>query len=143
MKYLRWALGVLLGLYVLRNLYYFALTVGAKTGAMPLTGDNAAVKPFVDSLALWFVALWAVLIVAYAIASFRFFRGGKATTPLLVAVALDAVTLFIMRSMATYQQLVPADVKQLDLIGVVTMAAVLVIAWWTERGSAPTSTAAA
>jgi len=143
MKYLRWALGVLLGLYVLRNLFYFTLTVGSKTGAMPLTGDNTAVGPFVDALAWWFIALWAVLIVAYTIAAFRFIRGGKATIPLLVAVVLDAVTLFIMRGMTTYQQLIPADVKQLDLIGVIVMVAVLAITWWTERGAAPASAAAA
>jgi hypothetical protein len=143
MKYLRWALGALVGLYVLRNLYYFGLTVGSKTGAMALTGDNAAVKPFVDALAWWFIVLWAALIVAYTIAAFRFLRGGRATIPMLVAVVLDAGTLFVMRGMATYQQLIPTDVKQLDLIGVITMAVVLVLAWWTERGSAPATTATA
>jgi len=81
--------------------------------------------------------------VAYTIAAFRFIRGGKATIPLLVAVVLDAVTLFIMRGMTTYQQLIPADVKQLDLIGVIVMVAVLAITWWTERGAAPASAAAA
>jgi len=142
MKYLRPALGVLLGLYVLRNLYYFALTVGDKTGAMPLTGANAGFKPFTDALAWWQIAIWTVLIIAYVIATLRLFRGGKATVPLAVGFVLDAASLIIMRGMATYQQIVPADVQQMDIICVVAVLVGLVVVWWTERSSAPTAAAA-
>lgn len=142
MKYLRWALGVLLGLYVLRNLYYFALTIGDKTGAMPLTGANAGFKPFTDAFAWWQVAIWVVLIAAYVVATLRLFRGGKATVPLAVGFVLDAASLIIMRGMATYQQIVPADVKQMDIICVVAVLVALVVVWWTERSSAPTTATA-
>jgi hypothetical protein len=140
MKYLRPALGVLLGLYVLRSLYYFALTVGSKTGLMPLTGDNAGFQSLVDSIAVWQVVLWGVAIAAYAVATFRYFRGGKALLPLAVGFVLDGAMYLMLRGMPAYQA-APQEVQQLDLLCLVAVAVAVVVTWWTER-SAPSAAAA-
>lgn len=142
MKYLRWALGVLLGLYVLRNLYYFALTVGDKTGAMPLSGANVAFKPLVDSLGWLHVGLWAVAIIGYVVATLRYFRGGKALIPLVVGGAFDAITYMMLRTIPAYQA-APQQVQQIDQLCLIGVLVAVVLTWWTERSSAPASAAAA
>jgi len=141
MKYLRWALGVLLGLYVLRNLYYFALTVGSKTGLMPLTGDNAGFQSLVNSLAVWHVVLWGVSIAAYAVATVRYFRGGKALIPVAVGFVLDGAMYLMLRGMPAYQA-APQQVQQVDMLCLVAIAVAVVVTWWTERSAAPSAAAA-
>ena len=141
MKYLRWALGVLVGLYVLRNLYYFVLTVGGKTGMMPLTGANTGFEPLVAAFAWWQLVAWAVAIGAYAMATVRYFRGGKALIPLVVGFLIDAAMLVMLRGMAAYQQVVPADVQQMDIICIAGVFVAVVLTWWTERSSSSNAAA--
>jgi hypothetical protein len=141
MKYLRWALGVLLGLYVVRNLYYFALTVGSKTGLMPLTGANTGFQSLVDSIPVWQVVLWGAAIAAYVVATVRYFRGGKALIPLAVGFVLDGAMYLMLRGMPAYQA-APQEVQQLDLLCLVVVAVAVVVTWWTERSASPSAAAA-
>ncbi|HEX6859357.1 MAG TPA: hypothetical protein VF138_04050 [Caulobacteraceae bacterium] len=141
MKYVRWALGALVGLYVLRNLYYWVLTAGSKSGLMPLSGDNVGFQSLIDAIALWQVVVWAVAIAAYAVAALRLLRGGKALVPLAAGFVLDGGLYLMMRQIPAYQA-APAQVQQIDMLCLAAVAVAVVITWWTERSSAPSAAAA-
>ena len=143
MKYVRLALGALLGLYVLLGLYHMGVTVGHKAGLLTsLPGDAARVVPLMNALAWWQVAVWVVAIVAYAIAAWRLLRGGKALVPYLVAFVLDPAVWLIVKSGAVYNQVFSASEQQMDYYIMGALLVGLVLTWWTERGSAPSAAAA-
>jgi hypothetical protein len=137
MKYLRPALGVLLGLYVLRSLYFFSLTAGAKLGLMA-AGQYGSL---IDAIPIWQVVIWGAAIVAYVVAVVRFFRGGKALIPLVVAFVLDTGFYLLIKGVPAYAATVSPQDQQIDMISVGVLLVVIVLTWWTER-SAPAAAAA-
>jgi hypothetical protein len=137
MKYLRPALGVLLGLYVLRSLYFFVLTAGAKLGLMA----GGQYSSLIDAIPVWQVVIWAVAIIGYAIAVYRYFRGGKALVPLVVAYVLDTGFYLLIKGVPAYTATVSAQDQQIDMISVGVLLVVVALTWWTER-SAPAAAAA-
>lgn len=137
MKYLRPALGVLVGLYALRSLYFFTLTAGVKLGAM----GPGQYGSLIDAIPVWQVVIWGVAIVGYAIAVYRYFRGGKALIPLVVAYVLDTGFYLLIKDVPAYTATVSAQDRQIDMISVGVLLVVVVLTWWTER-SAPAAAAA-
>jgi hypothetical protein len=137
MKYLRPALGALLGLYVLRSLFFFGLTVAHMAG---LTA-SAQYGALIDAFAAWQVVLWGVAIVAYIIATLRLFRGGKALIPLAAGLVLDTAFYMMIKDIPAYATSLSAMDQQIDLYGLAALVVVALVTWWTER-SAPAPAAA-
>jgi len=129
MKYLRPALGVLLGLYVLRSLFFFGLTVAHKAG---LTA-SAQYGALIDAFPLWQVLLWGVAIAAYIVATLRFFRGGKALIPLVAGLVLDTAFYVMIKDIPAYAASLSAMDQQIDLYGLAALVVIALVTWWTER----------
>ena len=137
MKYLRPALGVLLGIYVLRSLVFFALTVGHMTGV----AASAQYGALIDTFAVWQVVLWGVAIAAYIVATLRLFRGGKALIPLAGGLVLDTAFYMMIKDIPAYAASLSVMDQQIDLYGLAAVVAVALITWWTERTTTAAATA--
>jgi len=142
MKYVRWALGVLVGLYALTALYHMVLTVGHKTGmAMSLPGA-ADMGGLMDAIAWWQVVVFLLAVIGYGVAAFRLLRGGKALVPYAAALVLDAIGWLTIRSTAAYQSAFSAEQLQMDYYVMGALLIGLALVWWTERDASPTVVAA-
>jgi hypothetical protein len=134
MKYVRWALGVLVGLYTLMGLYHTVLTVGHKAGvALP---GGAGMEGLMDAIAWWQVAIWLVAMVAYGVAAWRLLRGGKALVPYVVGFVLDTAAWLMLKSTAAYQAAFTPEQLQMDYYVMGALLVGLALTWWTERDSA-------
>jgi len=129
MKYLRPALGALLGLYVLRSLYFFALAAGGKFGMM----DPGQYATLIDAIPVWQIVVWGLAIVAYVVATIRFFRGGKALMPLAIGFILDAGFYLLLKNVPAYVAQVSAQDQQIDMLSMFVLLVMIAVTWWTER----------
>jgi hypothetical protein len=135
MKYVRWALGVLVGLYTLMGLYHVVLTVGHKSGmALALPGATE-MAGLMDAIAWWQVAVWVVAMVAYGLAAWRLLRGGKALVPYVVGFVLDTAAWLMLKSTAAYQAAFTPEQLRMDYYVMGALLVGLVLTWWTERDS--------
>lgn len=137
MKYLRWALGVLIGFYALISLLPLGSTVLFKLGKL----DAAAAEmqryvPLMNEMAPWHLVLWLVGVVLYLVAVWRLFRGGQALMAYLAAFVLDVVSLYVMRGGQAYAQVFTADELKMDYYILAALAVGGLLIWLTERAKA-------
>jgi branched-subunit amino acid ABC-type transport system permease component len=142
MKYVRIALGVLLGLYALMGLFNFGTGAAVKSGAMALPASMAKYGPLIEALAWWQVIALIVTMLIYLVAAWRLIRGGKALILYLVAVVIDTALWLYAKTMPVYGEVfTPAELQmEYAFMGAVVVG--FLIVWWTERSSAPTATPA-
>lgn len=143
MKFVRMALGVLLGLYVLLGGYHAVVTIGHKTGAMTaLPADAQRVVPLMDAIGWWQILLWIVALVLYAVVAWRLLRAINTARLFAVAFVVDIVGFLTVRTMPVYTQVfTPAELRvDYYITGALVLA--LLVTWWSERGSSPSTAAA-
>jgi hypothetical protein len=143
MKYLRWALGVLLAFYGLWTLYPLGMTAAHKLGRLgEIPTEAQRFIPLMVATPWWQVALWAVGVGLYLATAVRLFRGGRALTLFGGAFVVDLANMAIMRSSEVYARTFTADELAMDYYVVAFLVAAGLAIWWSERGrSAPTATA--
>lgn len=134
MKYLRWALGVLLGLYALMGLYPAGVTVGHKTGLLTnLPADAARMVPLMDAMAWWQVVVWIAALLILGFAAWRLLRGGKALLPFAIGFVVDIGGWLTVQSMDAYRQIFTARELQMDYYILGGLLVALLLTWWIER----------
>ena len=143
MKYVRLALGVLVGLYALTGLYHAGLTIGHKTGAIAAGGEAVRMIPLMDAMAWWQVVIWVAGLVVFLVAAWRLLRGGKALKPYVVAFVINIGGWLTIQGSDAYAQVFTAAERQIDYYMLAALVGIGAAIWWTERDTAPAIAAAA
>lgn len=143
MKYVRWALGALVGIYALMGLWHAGLTIAHKSGAYVSTDEMVArMVPLMEAMAWWQVALWVLSLAFMLLATWRLIRGGAAFMPYVVGFVLNIGGWLTIQGSAAYQGAFSAAERQMDYYMLAGLVFIAVIIWWTERERAPAATVA-
>ena len=142
MRYLRWAIAALLGVYCLWSLMPLGGTAAYKAGMVELPADQLKYQPLMEATPWAQLALWAVVVALYLYAVWRLVRGRPAFRIYAVAFALDLVNYAWVRATGVYDD-VMGEAITTDYLILAGMFAVGVYLWWSERGAPPASRALA
>ena len=143
MKYVRLALGVLVGLYALTGLYHAGLTIGHKTGAIAAGGEAVRMIPLMDAMAWWQVVIWVAGLVVFLVAAWRLLRGGKALKPYVVAFVINIGGWLTIQGSDAYAQVFTAAERQIDYYMLAALVGIGAAISWTERDTATAAAVAA
>lgn len=143
MRFLRMALGVVVGAYGVFCTFPIAANVLYKLGQMPApTGDAARMIPLWEATAWWELAAWAVIVVLFLVTGFRLVRGRPAFALYVLTVLADGALWWVMHAKEAYQQVFTPAELQLDYVTLAGMTLVGVFIWLAERRPAPRAASA-
>jgi hypothetical protein len=140
MKYLRVALGVLVGAYALYSLFPIGTNAAYKLGLLGVSEGEARLIPLWEATPWWQLAVWAALTAFLLHVAWRLVRGRTALTAYVVALLLYAALWWTMQAQPAYQQAFTPAELQLDYLMLLAMALVGGLIWWVE--GRPDATAA-
>lgn len=143
MKYLRWALALLIVLYCSMTAYVMALTVLFKLGRLgAIAAEDQRFIPLMEATPWWHLGLWLAVVVLYLATSWRLVRGGRALVLFGAAFVLDMAGLVAMRGTEVYHRVFTPQELAYDyyVVGALVVGGLLV--WWTERSRAAPARAA-
>lgn len=134
MKFLRWALGLVMALWAVMNGLNIGMTALYKLGKLPpLPPAEQRLEPLMAATPWWMLGLWTVIFVLLVRTAWRLFRDGKALGGFLLALVLHLVMWWFMHAMPAYQAaFTPMELKS-DYVIFAVEALVAVLIWLSER----------
>lgn len=143
MRILRMALGVLVALAALWELYPLSMTLGYKMHLLAATGAEAKYAPLMQATQWWQIAIWIAVTVLFALSAWRLLRGGRALVVFATAFVLQLIGWWLFHDMPVYRQTFSPAELQMDYYILGAMLVIGVLIWWTEnRGEASEGAAA-
>jgi hypothetical protein len=134
MKYLRWALGVLIGVWGLWSAYPLVMTAlyKAHVGGEP-PADVQKYVPLMQATPWWELLLWLATVLLLLTAAWRLFRNGRAFGPYALAFAVGMIHWGIMQSRPVYHQVFTAQELRMDYAIFAGEIVIGLLLWWRER----------
>jgi hypothetical protein len=138
MRFVRMALGVVVGAYGVFSLFPIVANVLYKAGQMPApTGDAARMVPLWEATAWWELAVWTAVVALFLVIGFRLVRGRPALGLYLLTLIADGALWWVMHAKEAYQRAFTPAELQADYVVLAAMALVGVLIWFAERRPAP------
>lgn len=132
MKFLRIALGLVVGAYALFSLFPIGTNAAYKLGLLHASGDEARLIPVWEATPWWQLAVWAALVAFFAHVAWRLIRGRAALTAYVAALVMDAALWWTMQTQPAYQEAFTPAELQIDYLTLLSMAVVGGLIWWAE-----------
>ena len=137
MKWLRWALVALTGLYALMSCMPAFSTLAYKFGVRYPDGMLAETEPLMIATTTPILTMWMAALVLYVAAAVMLAtRKGKAFAAYALAFGVDLSIWLMMSGTEAYAQVFPPDQRTMDLAYMAVLVLIGFGYWWVERKSA-------